>query len=370
MDTERGVPRRPDEVRYTPPHGIPARATPTDGTPIHSGTSARPGGGPGAPIPPGAPTRPIVHAPSATGPQARVDPYATGPQEAADPRDTPEEAAWEAVPEAQNAYVDRDVPPSSTTGPIGPRVTSGVQVRIASREPERGRRRARTPGGRGGLIAAGVLALAGLVTAGLFLTRGTGDGGTDPDPSARKSAGGTATAGGGGTGRVLPRAGSPIEVGTADGARYRIATVAGGVNDGVVTTSQSTPPSGTSFAYIEYLLSNPTRKKVLLDYPGDVFLRRDLIAPEARGRCMPQAGVPEEMCTPPTHSRVIRRLRGGDLTPGEGGDKYMAPGGTYLVRATVDVPVRRNITRKDMGLYVWKQLYMADRLAKQAPFPR
>ncbi len=48
----------------------------------------------------------------------------------------------------------------------------------------------------------------------------------------------------------------------------------------------------------------------------------------------------------------------------------MPPGSAFLVRATVDVPVDRDLKRSDLGLFVWKQLYMADQLAKQAPFPR
>ncbi|MFI0481676.1 hypothetical protein [Actinomadura sp. 9N215] len=298
---------------------------------------------------------------------------------------------------------------SSAIGAMGVRETSGVQVRLGSRERERERPRERGPeqerppvqgraakrgrsrardrgaererpqgrgraaersreggarrraGRRSGLVAAGVLVLAGLVTIGLVLTRGSGDGGTGTGTE-----NGSATAQRGPSG-PLPRAGKAIEVGTADGSKYRIATVTSGVNDGV-TTFQS-PPSGTSFAYVEYLLTNPTNQKVLLDFPGDVFVKRILVASNAQGRCMPQAGVPEDMCTPPTKSRVVRRLSGGELISGEGGDKYMPPGSTYLVRATVDVPVQREITRDDMGLYVWKQLYMADQLAKQAPFP-
>lgn len=269
--------------------------------------------------------------------------------------------AWAAVPEAQDAYSEQEEA-SSTTGPMGVRETSGVQVRLGSRERERERMARRRAGRRSGLVAAGVLVLAGLVSVGLVLTRGSGDGGTGASSSASGPRPNADVR--------LPRAGTPIEVGTADGSKYKIATVTNGVSDGVVTTFQSTPPSGTTFAYIEYLLTNPTDEKVLLDFPGDVFVKRELITPDARGRCMPQAGVPEDMCTPPTKSRVLRRLAGGELIPGEGGDKYLAPGATYLVRATVDVPVQDTITRADMGLYVWKQLYMADQLAKQAPFPR
>ncbi|QKW33753.1 hypothetical protein HUT06_06665 [Actinomadura sp. NAK00032] len=266
------------------------------------------------------------------------------------------------MPEAQEAYSRREKR-SSTTGPMGVRETSGVQVRLGSRERERARRARRRAGRRSGLVAAGVLVLAGLVTAGLVLTPGSGDdGGT-----------GTAPAGGeqrpAGTGE-LPDAGKAITVGTADGSQYKIAAVTDGVSGGVETASQSSPPSGTSFAYIEYILSNPTQKRILLDFPGDVFVRRNLVTADARGRCMPQAGVPEDMCTPPTKSQVVRHLAGAALVSGDGGDKYMPPGSAFLVRATVDVPVDRGIKRSDMGLYVWKQLYMADQLAKQAPFPR
>ncbi|MFB4298294.1 hypothetical protein [Actinomadura sp. NTSP31] len=242
-------------------------------------------------------------------------------------------------------------------------------MRLGSRaraRQERSRGRGGRGGRRGGLIAGGVLALAALVTTGLLLAPGSGggkddDGGLAPTTAEQRPAGGSAR---------LPRTGTPVEVGTADGSKYRLAAVGGGVSDdGVVTTFQSSPPSGTSFAYIEYVLTNPTGQKVLLDYPGDIFVKRDLVTKTARGRCMPQAGVPEDMCTPPTQSRVVRKLAGGDLIAGDGGDKYLSPGASYLVRATVDVPVARRLTRSDMGLYVWKQLYMADQLAKQVPFP-
>ncbi|MFB4311928.1 hypothetical protein [Actinomadura sp. GTD37] len=387
MDTEPGVPRRPGDIRDTPAHGFP-RATPREGTPV------RPAG---APIPPGAPTRPIVQAPPAaeappsvwgTPPPAPAEPglpqpgglpqtlrvpggpprpgAPAGPSEPGRGRGGAQvgDAEWAGVPEAQDAY-SRRAERSSTTGPMGVRETSGVQVRLGSRERERERWERRRAGRRSGLVAAGVLVLAGLVTAGLILTPGSGDdddGGTGAAPSTGEQRQG---------GDVeLPDAGAPITVGTADGARYRIAAVTDGVSDGVAATSQSSPPSGASFAYIEYILGNPTSARVLLDFPGDVFLKRNLIAPDARGRCMPQAGVPEDMCTPPTKSQVVRRLAGGELVSGDGGDKYMPPDSAFLVRATVDVPVEHGVKRSDMGLYVWKQLYVADQLAKQAPFPR
>lgn len=431
MDTEPVLPRRPGEFRNTPAHGIPAaKATPVEGTPIHPPPSApsphappphappsrlaatypaaphpaaapqaRPGGaGPaadtgartgagttqGAPIPPDAPTNPIVHAsPGHQEPPQVWGRPPTSPQPPApEPEPLPAEslpepevgpglrgdAAWAGASEAQDPYVEPVGGPSSTTGPMGVRETSGVQVRLGSLERERERererelrRRARQRAGRrSGLVAAGVLVLAGLVTIGLVLTGGPGDG------DSGTAAGGR---GQGGAGGPLPPAGAPVEVGTADGYKYRLATVTSGVSEGSVTTFHSTPPSGTSFPYIEYLLTNPTDEEVLLDFPGDVFVKRELVAPEARGRCMPQAGVPEDMCTPPTKSEVVRRMAGGALVDGDGGDKYMPPGSTYLVRATVDVPVESGVSRSDMGLYVWKQLYMADQLAKPVPYP-
>lgn len=426
MDMEPGVPRGPDGAGHTPAHGLP-RATPREGTPVRPPGAPIPPGAPNRPIvqtppaaeapprvwgtpPPAAPPEPVLPQPGGL-PQTLNMPtssaYPTSPAQPAGPAQPGPiaepggvgqsgvagqvgrsaqvgavaqagggaqpgggaqgvqgtgDAEWAGVPEAQEPY-SRRAERSSTTGPMGVRETSGVQVRLGSRERERERRARRRAGRRSGLVAAGVLVLAGLVTAGLILTPGSGDdGGTGAAPAAGEQPPA-------GTGE-LPDAGKPIMVGTADGSQYRIAAVTDGVSGGVETASQSSPPSGTSFAYIEYILSNPTQKQVLLDFPGDVFVRRNLVTADARGRCMPQAGVPEDMCTPPTKSQVVRHLAGAALVSGDGGDKYMPPGSAFLVRATVDVPVERGIKRSDMGLYVWKQLYMADQLAKRAPFPR
>jgi len=77
------------------------------------------------------------------------------------------------------------------------------------------------------------------------------------------------------------------------------------------------------------------------------------------------------MCTPPTRSEVVRRLKGGPLIDGEGGDRYLPPGSAYLVRATVEVPLDRPAQgRGDLRLFIWKQLYMADQPAREVPFPR
>ncbi|WP_030175165.1 hypothetical protein [Spirillospora albida] len=256
--------------------------------------------------------------------------------------------------------------PRSAAGLTGSYETGGVEVRIGSRaERRRDARAGRGSAGRLGiLVGGGVLGLAVLVTAGLLLIPGSED---ETDGKVTANGGtetATATAGG-----PRPRGGAPIEVGTAYGARYRIAAVTAGVNDGVAATLTSPPPAGMSFAYIEYVLTNPTKQQVLLDFPGDVFVKRNLVIASARTRCEPQTGVPASMCTPPTRSEVVQTISGGRPVAGDGGDKYMPAGASYLVRATMNVPVRRTVTRRDLGLYVWGQIYMGDRPAKHAPFP-
>ncbi|XVQ11806.1 hypothetical protein ACQP1W_04240 [Spirillospora sp. CA-255316] len=236
-----------------------------------------------------------------------------------------------------------------------------------SQEPRPRKRRRRTFAVAGlvsGIAAAGLIA--GAI---VLLPRSAGvEVRTEPQTVGETSGTGSGS-GAGATGRA-PRTGAPVEVGTADGSRYRIAAVTAGADAGGVAPQQSSPSARSSSPYIDYVLSNASKQRVLLDFPGDVFLRRDLVASQARGRCMWQAGVPETMCTPPIRSEVIRTISGGRLEPGDGGDKYMPPGASYLVRATVDVPVAKGIKRSDLRLYIWKQLYMADRLAKEAPFPR
>ncbi|MBE1533510.1 hypothetical protein [Actinomadura algeriensis] len=338
MNMDPTVPRRPDGT--APP------------SPFHDVRQAPSG----SPIPPEAPTSPIVHGPP---PGWTPEPSGVGPR-----------GEGAGTYRAGGAPREPDAP-VSTTGPMGTRETSGVQVRLGTQDGRARRERARAEraraerprsgkGRRAGFVAAGVVALAGLVMGGVVLSSSTREG------DAGSAALGGAERPNGSASAALPLAGTPVEVGTADGSRYRIAAVTAGVHD----EAMSSAPSGRSYPYIEYILTNPKDEKVLLDFPGDVFVTARLVAADARGRCMPQAGVPEDMCTPPTKSRVVKSLAGGDLLPGAGGDKWMPPGSSYMVRATVSVPVDRRIGRTDMGLYIWKQLYVSDQLAKPAPFPR
>ncbi|MFC6879936.1 hypothetical protein [Actinomadura yumaensis] len=301
--------------------------------------------------------RPVPNGAFGTEEQQARDPFGTGAQPMAAPysADTAETSSERYGATGEQA-----------TGPTGVRATSGVEVRLGTRSSRhRERRQKERAGRRNGFIAAGVLGLAALVAGGLLLLPGSGDDKDGPAVVAPSAGEGTSQGQ-----QALPRRGGPITVGTADGSKYRIEAVTGRTSDDVASLQSSSPPSGGTFAYVEYVLSNPSSQKVLLDFPGDVFVKKNLVLSKGRGRCMPQAGVPEDMCTLPIKSEVVRRLAGGPLLAGDGGDQYMPPGASYLVRATVAVPVDEHLTRRDMGLYVWKQLYMADQLAKHAPFPR
>ncbi|TDC63611.1 hypothetical protein E1200_21860 [Actinomadura sp. GC306] len=274
---------------------------------------------------------------------------------------------WSASSEGRDAYAEERDPYAEESGPYATgrrsRDSGGVDVKLGprARERERARREraARRARGRALLVTLGVLVLAGLVTIGVVLTSGSDGNGTQ--------------AGGGSGAKPVdvepPPAGKPLEVSTADGYRYRVAAVSNGLNEDAVTEAQTELPSGTSFPYIDYLLTNAGEEEALLDYPGDPFVKRELVAEDARERCEPQGGAPDDMCIAPAKSEVVRRLVGGELVDGDGGDKYMPPGSTYLVRVTVQVPVDRDLTSSDIGLYVAEQLFVGTDPAKHVPFP-
>jgi hypothetical protein len=176
----------------------------------------------------------------------------------------------------------------------------------------------------------------------------------------------------GGSSQVqAPRTGPAVEIATAGGYRYRLAAVGGGVDTGAASTMQSSPSPGMSYVHADYVLGNPLDKPVLLDlYTVDVFIKRDLLPKRTRGLCMWHNGVPEDMCTPPARPQVMSRLAGDPPTGGTGGDRYMAPGASYVIRVSVDVPLAEEPGPGDLRLYVWKPTYMADALVKEVPFPK
>ncbi|MBA8955708.1 hypothetical protein ACFQU9_35800 [Actinomadura namibiensis] len=316
----------------------------------------------GMPGTPRGPEEPGVTGPQPYAPHAEPPAPAAGP---AQPPPYPSEATGGPIPGPPSGGAAR--PDTVLDGPAGMtgRETSGVQVRISSRRA-RNRAAREEParnGRRNGIVAAAAIATAAvLVTGGLLLMPGSDESG-GPAPRA----GGEATSS---PARAkLPRAGRPLEVGTADGSRYRIAAVGVGTAAGAAPQSGSQAQAGGRRAYVEYVLSNPSRQKALLDFPGDVFVRRALLPSASRARCVWQTGVPEDMCTPPIKSEVVRPLAGGPLLAGDGDDRYLPPGGAYLVRATVDVPVLKGLKARDLRLYVWKKLYVEDQVARRAPFP-
>ncbi|MFC4913366.1 hypothetical protein [Actinomadura gamaensis] len=425
MDTEPGFPRRSGGPRDTsrdplqaPVAGVPLQQPPGSSSPTSSGgypTEPFTSGGyptvgsptstgghpfvPEAPVQQGYPQQPplaqqplvqppptrqpTVQAPPAQPPLMQQPPVQPAPaQQAVQPpvaQQTPVQPSVQPLvaqqapvqpPLAQQpeAFAPEPSFPARGSDELGVRETSGVDVRIASSRSERHRirreQRGRSGRRKGLLIGAGALVAAAAAAGALLLIPGSDgkEGGADIS-----SAGGDqAPSAQSGT---MPRTGTPVTVGTTDGSKYQLAAVDSGAGDGA-STQQTTAPSGYGFGYIEYVLSNPTDKKVLLDFPGDVFVKRALVESSARGRCMPQAGTPEDMCTPPTHSDVVRSLRGGRLVAGDGDDKYMPPGSAYLVRATVDVPIQKELKAGDLRLFIWKQLYMNDQTAKEAPLPR
>ncbi|WP_433333028.1 hypothetical protein [Spirillospora sp. CA-294931] len=248
------------------------------------------------------------------------------------------------------------------TRPLGTLDTSGVQVRLGRLEALEERREKR----RKGLLAAGaasVLVVAAAVTAAMLLIPGSdgkeGNSASSGAPDAAPKA-------------VIPKTGTPVEVSTADGTRYRIAAVAGGSDQGdrgAVAPQQSSAQTGPAYAYVEYVLSNPSDKKALLNFPGDIFINRDAVAVQERGRCLPQTGVTDDLCTGPVRNEIVRKLSGDALIPGSHGDRFLAPKSSYLVRATSELAVVRSPQSGELGLYIWKRLYMADEPAKLAPFP-
>ncbi|MCP2337154.1 hypothetical protein [Actinomadura rupiterrae] len=381
MDTESGLPGRSGGPRATSRDPLG-----TSASPAHQGYPQQPSAQPPYaqqphPQQPHPQQSPQPQQPYAQQPPAQQAYVQQPPTQQGYAQEPPAQQPYAQEPPAQQAYAQHpsaSQPPNAyaheaSYGPrssdeIGVRETSGVEVRIASSRSERNRirreERGRSGRRKGLLVCAGVLVVAAAAAGAFVLIPGSdsekGDPGTaaiDGNPPASST-----------QSTAMPKTGTPVTVGTTDGYQYQLAAVDSGVGEGA-STQQTTAPSGYGFAYVEYVLSNPTAKKVLLDFPGDVFVKRTLVQSAARGRCMPQAGTPEDMCTPPTHSDVVRSLRGGQLIKGDGDDKYMPPGSAYLVRATVDVPVEKELKTGDLRLFIWKQMYMADQTAKEAPLP-
>jgi hypothetical protein len=166
-----------------------------------------------------------------------------------------------------------------------------------------------------------------------------------------------------------PPTGPPLRLRTPEGFGYSVAAVHGATNDQPFPTGHSPLPAGSTYAYVDYVLTNTGNQQVLLDFPGDMFVRRDQVPAAARARCMPQPGVPGSMCTLPNHSAVIGYVNGSKPPIVDSGDQYMPPGAAYLVRVATTMPVVKGLQQSGMNLFVWDARYISDRRAVEVPFP-
>jgi hypothetical protein len=223
--------------------------------------------------------------------------------------------------------------------------------------------------------SAGKLSLAGaatgvvgvvLVAAIIVLLRSIGSGGAN---TRAPDSGGAAVNGGAIGAARTPRTGAPLHLTTPDGFAYDVAAVRGGTSDRPLRSDATPPPAGQTYAYIDYVLTNTQQQESLLDFPGDLFVRRALVPANIRARCMPQPGVSGDMCTLPNHSAVIGYLNGCKPPVEENGDDYLPPGASYLVRVATTTAVDEVTGARDMRLYVWDARYISDRRAVEIPFP-
>jgi hypothetical protein len=229
------------------------------------------------------------------------------------------------------------------------------------------RRRKKHGAGKLGLAGAatGVVGVV-LVAFAIVLLRSAGSGGANthvpPD--------GAPAVNGGAVGRVTPpRTGASLHLTTPDGFSYAAAAARGGTSDRPLRTVTAPPPAGKTYAYIDYVLTNARDEEALLDFPGDLFVRRALVPANVRARCMPQPGVSGDMCTLPNRSAVIGYLHGSKAPVEENGDQYMPPGASYLVRVATTQPVEQGVGHRDLRMYVWDARYISDRRAVEVAFP-
>ncbi len=239
--------------------------------------------------------------------------------------------------------------------PMPPRPSPG-----ARRPPPRNQRRRKRKAARLGLAGAltGVLGIA-LIAAAIVVLR----------PGSLGGNAGTGRSNPNGPGSIpSPKAGPVLSVTTPEGYGYGLAAVKAGTSLAPLGESKN-PGQGLTYAYADYIITNTQRRPALLDYPADLFMPRAQVPASARSRCMPQPGVPEDMCTLPNRSQITARI--GDSEPPviEGADKMIPPGASYLVRVASDLPVTEGVQDEDLKLYVWDARFTSDRKGIEVAFP-
>jgi hypothetical protein len=246
---------------------------------------------------------------------------------------------------------ERQLPPRS----MPPRPSPGGR-----RPPPRHHRRRKRKAAKLGLVGAlaGVLGIAVIAAAIVFLR---------PDPQGGNAGSEGSTAGGLGS-VPSPKAGATLSLTTPEGYGYGLAAVKAGTSAAPLPGAKP-PGAGETYAYADYVITNTQRRPALLDYPADLFMPVDQVPESARSRCMPQPGIPDDMCTLPNHSQITARVDDSEPPVTEGADKMIPPGASYVVRIVTDLPVKEGVQAGDLKLYVWNARYTSDRKGIEMAFP-
>ncbi|OLT28971.1 hypothetical protein BJF79_10755 [Actinomadura sp. CNU-125] len=240
----------------------------------------------------------------------------------------------------------------------------GNQPRSAGR---RRRKPERTGAGRLGLAGAltGAVGIAAIAAGIVVLRPGSGDAGGGSEPARASGASGASPTVGS---RPAPETGASVSFTTPEGYGYSLAAVGSGTDAKPLGATEA-PPSGTTYAYADYVLTNTQRRPVLLDFPADLFMPEAQVPKDAQERCMPQSGIPEDMCTLPNHSEIIARVDRAEPPFEEAGTRMMPAGASYLVRIASDLPVRTGVSAGDLKLFVWNARYTSDLTGIELPYP-
>lgn len=232
------------------------------------------------------------------------------------------------------------------------------------------RRRKKSNAGKLGLAGAltGVLGI-GAVAVGFVLLQ-PGDDKPKDQPGLTAEGGDTSGQGGGGAAGTAktPKTGPTLSITTPEGYGYALGAASSGTDDKPLPRS-TPPPTGTTYAYVDYVLTNSQQRAVLLDFPADLFVPKEQVPEAERERCMPQPGVPDSMCTLPNHSAVTARLNGSKPPTIQDGDTLMPSGASYLVRVATDLPVNSGVGASDIKLYVWNARFTSDRKGIEITLP-
>jgi hypothetical protein len=210
-----------------------------------------------------------------------------------------------------------------------------------------------------------VLAIA-IVAIGIVLLR-PGGGDDKPGRSPAGSQGNGAATGNVPT-RKAPATGPPLSLTTPEGYTYRLAAVKAGV-DGHPLSASTPAPEGRSYAYADYILTNTSQRAILLDFPPDLFVKKALVSASERQRCMPQPGVPDDMCTLPTHNQVIAYVDTAKPPITQDGDTFMPGGASYMIRIATDLPVTPNPQTGDIRPFVFNPRFTSDRKGVEVVLP-